>query len=442
MKQGILAPQGDNKPLVADQKLAHEVFSDLASKVQRQASIMNRALQAGQKTEIDTTLPTYETLKPITYEFEQPTIHPSNLGPYRRVKVTKEDQYRSHCAEAAVQILEPEVCKALKVSGQKIVFDALRAPVSISFCFEPIVEAIWGQDPSNFSQLRSSAQAPRLEQLHKLQQAFYNYYLYPTCAAVVAILLSATECKSKSYWPIGCIVFLGAARKPVVAYIGDERPKLIFLVKCLQPDHPEMFVASATAYEKTFLLGDTLPIFSKFWPCRSSQNCGSFCIEYRDGHWITNVWGYHCMQSCCHVSLLVKIGQMSICPWHRTTGPGVEELDPSVCHFFCSSDPSTSVVTVVGHLEDTGDSFVFGMFHVCTDDQFNSLGVRLHRLSTPIEAFMSTLSENLISAENLSAIATPFQKAELPNDMYKHFFFQAGGPCCMVEQWLQKRSLN
>lgn len=39
LKQWILAPHCDGMPLVADQKLAYEVFSDLADKVQRQASV-------------------------------------------------------------------------------------------------------------------------------------------------------------------------------------------------------------------------------------------------------------------------------------------------------------------------------------------------------------------------------------------------------------------
>jgi len=56
--------------------------------------------------------------------------------------------------------------------------------------------------------------------------------------------------------------------------------------------------------------------------------------------------------------------------------------------------------------------------------------------------FEATLSEQLITAENLAAIAAPFRNADLPNEMYKHFFLQAGSPWHTVEQWLQLQSLN
>ena len=50
------------------------------------------------------------------------------------VELTKFDQCKQFCAEAAAQSLEPDVCRALKIAGQEELFDALRAPVSVRFC--------------------------------------------------------------------------------------------------------------------------------------------------------------------------------------------------------------------------------------------------------------------------------------------------------------------
>lgn len=103
----------------------------------------------------------------------------------------------------------------------------------VTFCFESLVEAIWGQHPSRFSQLRTSAQAPCLELLSKLQMAFRNYDHHPSYTSVVAVLLSMTELKSKSYWPVDFITAFGSLSNPFVAYIGDQKPKLTFWLSVL-----------------------------------------------------------------------------------------------------------------------------------------------------------------------------------------------------------------
>ena len=62
------------------------------------------------------------------------------------------------------------------------------------------------------------------------------------------------------------------------------------------------------------------------------------------------------------------------------------------------------------------------------------------RFLTPIDIFSSTLSESFISPEELAHIAAPFRDDRLPDDLYRHFFLQVGGPIQSIEQWLQGRS--
>lgn len=114
----------------------------------------------------------------------------------------------------------------------------------------------------------------------------------------------------------------------------------------------------------------------------------------------------------------------------------------NACHFCCYRNPATSIVTVVGYIEQNYSSFSLAIFHVCTDEQLNFFGVRLRRLPVPSDIFISTLPEQLISSEDLAYIAAPFHSDGLPDDMYKHFFLQAGGPTQDIEQWLRKWRLE
>ena len=442
LKQWISMPPGDTPPYVANRETAHEIFSDLVNKVRTQINNMISSCSRASKIAVDPTLPVFESPEPIPDDFQQPVIHPASLGPRAVVKLTKRDQYKLFCIEAAAQSLEPEVSRALKIAGQEDVFDALRAPVSISFCFESLVEALWGQHPSCFSQLRTSAQVPCLALLSKFQKAFCNYEHCRSGAAVVAVLLSMTELKSKSYWPVGFITIFGNLSTPFVAYVGDQKPKLTFLVKCLNPSQPEIFVVSATAYNQELLLNDTPHIFSQHWP--GSDTCGitNFCVECRDGQWITSVWGFHCKQLGCHACVLKKMGQISSCPWHPGKDESSNQIVPNACHFCCYKNPATSVVTVSGYMEQNSNCFSLSIFHIITEEQSSLLGDMIRHLQVPIEIFTSTLSEHFISSDELARIAAPFHGDGLLDDMYRHFFLQGGGPTQNIEQWLHRRSLE
>lgn len=442
LQKWISQPLEGTLPYVANREAAHKIFSDLVNKVRTQINNMNSNCSRANKVSVDPTLPVFESLKPVPDDFQQPIIHPASLGPRHGVKLTKRDQYKHFCIEAAAQSLEPEVSRALKIAGQEDIFDALRAPVLISFSFESLMEALWGQHPSCFSQLRTSAQAPCLTLLSKVQKALGNHEQCRSGAAVVAVLLSITELKSKSYWPVGFITIFGNLSTPFVAYVGDQKPKLTFLVKCLNPSQPEIFVVSATAYNQELLLKDTPHIFSQYWPVRTACEIPNFCVECRDGQWITSVWGFHCKQAGCHTCILKKIGQIGACPWHPDEDEPSNEVVPRICHFCRHRDPATSVVTVTGYMERRSNCFTFSIFHITTEEQSSLLGEVICRLRNPIDMFSSTLSEHSISSDELTRIAAPFHDDGLPDDMYRRFFLQVGGPIQSIEQWLHVRGLE
>ena len=75
---------------------------------------------------------------------------------------------------------------------------------------------------STAMQEKKKAQAPCRMLLSKVQKALCNYEQCRSGAAVIAVLLSITELKSKSFWPVGFITIFGHLRAPFVAYyVGD-----------------------------------------------------------------------------------------------------------------------------------------------------------------------------------------------------------------------------
>ena len=152
------------------------------------------------------------------------------------------------------------------------------------------------------------------------------------------------------------------------------------------------------------------------------------------------MWGYHCKQASCHTCILQKMGQISVCPWHPEANEPSNELALRVCHFCCHKDPATSVVTVTGYTKLHSNSFTISIFHITSGESVAPFGDEFCRLLAPIEVFSSTLSESFISPEELAHIAAPFRNDGLPDDLYRHFFLQVGGPIQSIEQWLQGRS--
>ena len=70
-----------------------------------------------------------------------------------------------------------------------------------------------------FTRLGTSAQAPCLMLLSKVQKALCNYEHSCSGAAVIVILLSITELKSKSFWPVGCAL-LAFQVLPLCAFLA------------------------------------------------------------------------------------------------------------------------------------------------------------------------------------------------------------------------------
>ena len=106
---------------------------------------------------------------------------------------------------------------------------------------------------------------------------------------------------------------------------------------------------------------------------------------------------------------------------------------PSACH----KDPATSTVSVIGYTKLHCNSFTISIFHIANGESVATLGSEFCWLHAPIDILVSTFSENFIFPEDIAHIAAPFRNDGFPDDLYRHFFLQVGGPIQSIEQWLQ-----
>ena len=291
-----------------------------------------------------------------------------------------------------------------------------------------------GRDFNNDPGTRNSPQMPSLDKVHRMKQAFEELGHCPTWCSIIAALLSVVECKEGTYWPVGFICSVGEPEDTKVLFIGDSHPRMNFLIVNGLGQLPDAYLISATAYNEKVLLGDALPFVEKFWPNRAHHTIGTCLVEQRDDQWVTDFGIYHCTQVSCHACLLAKIGQFCCCPWHGASDPKL------FYHVFCIIEPVSSVVKVIGYLNQQAAACNFVVLHICEDTQVDDLGENFCPLVTPRIYATSTLSEKAIPQERLSEIAAPLNDVSLPIVMYKHFFLQVGGPWSSLHEWLHSRS--
>ena len=242
-----------------------------------------------------------------------------------------------------------------------------------------------------------------------------------TLAGTMKGVLGLTGMSSRLFFILLCVIYT------VQVEVGPAAVR--FLVEnagSMQKMHLEAFCKLLS-----------LPLMHQYWPTTDPRMIPNFCIECRDGQWTTNVWGYHCKQTSCHTCILQKMGQINFCPWHPNADEPPNDLALRACHFWCHKDPATSIVTVTGYTKLHSNSFTISIFHIASGESVAPLCGEFCRLHAPVDFLVSTLSESFISPEDLAHIAAPFRNDGFPNDLYRHFFLQVGGPIQSIEQWLQ-----
>ena len=129
-------------------------------------------------------------------------------------------------------------------------------------------------DPSRLRQFASRfpLQCPSLPLIEALRCAFVLWEHQPTTlCAVMAILIAGVNLKKGSSWPVGHVLLLPGQGAPQICYIGDEAPKLLFLVNAARPQAPEMYVVEATAFPSAMRFEGLFIACQCAWPYSQLQ---------------------------------------------------------------------------------------------------------------------------------------------------------------------------
>ena len=256
----------------------------------------------------------------------------------------------------------------------------------------------------------------------------------------MATLIAGVNLKKGSSWPVGHVLLLPGQGAPQICYIGDEAPKLLFLVNAARPQAPEMYVVEATAFPSTMRFEGLFIACQRTWPYSVLQADAEYNVELRDGQGVLNIGGYHCQQEGCLTCFLANCTQLSVCPWHPPQDTSNGSLPLNVSHFICTKDSSTSIVELVGQSAEGPTDGVIQLFHVCTIEQCRDLGLYRQVAPRNVSLFHSSLSEAIMTEEHLKQFVSPFKHVELPHEIYRHLFIRAGGPASSFDVWLRGRS--
>ena len=408
LRKWAASGEGGPTTIVADQSEAFKVFATLCDRVEEDAK--HRVKK--EKLDVDRTLPPFQTVEPLDPEQrsshvvrEKPDVLPPLMVGYRKVRVTKTERHLQHCIDAALHKLEEHQCLALRTVGLERIFDGLRATCFIPFQFEEYAASITGEDPTKLRQfaIRFPLQCPSLRLTEVLRATFRSWEAHSSLCTLMSALLAGSCLKKDSSWPLGHVLLLPGQGLNNVCYIGADMPKLLILVNAARPQAPEVYVVEATAYQHTIQLGNLPIACQQSWPDTQLQPDVEFSIEYRDGQSVLNVGAYHCQQEGCLTCFLAGCLQLAFCPWHLSSSTADEHGPLSIVHYFCTKNPSNSVVDLVGQLADSPCTSAVYLLHVCTMEQIHQLGPQLHLFENRVSIFHSSLSEALTTDEHLKS---------------------------------------
>ncbi len=202
-------------------------------------------------------LPRYPIVEKCEGVKRMPKVAPATVCGVRAVEITKSDQRKEHCIEAALFELDQKTCLLFNQYGISQYFEAFRASVRGPLFFEYVRLTVGNtqvkRSVPNFSAL--SPNKPVDSDLQRLQGAFAIWERSYCICSLLTRLLDATCLKEKSSWAVGHFVLTKKNLVPYLFYIGSAKPKLLFLIDCSQKHQATLVVLGATAYPEPLSLG-------------------------------------------------------------------------------------------------------------------------------------------------------------------------------------------
>ena len=431
--------QKESHIFVACQHQALSTYTELCDLIQTEIS---KNKKSKKQPQVINDLPHYPMVEKGGPVNQLPIIAPAVICGVRIPEITKPDQYKEHCIEAALLELNQKACMLFNRYGIGDYFDAFRACIRTPFTFDDycrmtICEAFAKHSvPTFYAQLPNK---PVAEHLQRLQKAFVRWEREPAIDSLLALLLDAVKLKNSSSWAVGDLVLIHKDGEPYIFYVGSPDPKLLLLIDGSQMSSVTMVVLGASAYSDPLSVG-CVPIAMQFFrEVEALSFSDQLIVEHDRGKWFLHCGNYVTQQGGCIPCFLQKLDVFEFCPWHPAQDSNNHCSEHQVLHLV-GRKQTDNEVNVMGYIDNFPLQCQLLLFHVFTDEDQRIFQHRICPLEMPF--LLSAHGKELtnLSDSDCSVLLSPFQR-NLPTCLSQHFLIRAAGPRTILDTWLQPRSL-
>lgn len=260
-----------------------------------------------------------------------------------------------------------------------------------------------------------------------IQRIRGGWYAAPSHVLFVRSLLSTVAATKRSFWPVGYLVLIGAARACAVYYLGNSRPKLLLL--CDYRDGlyrltaPFITVLGATAYNEHLLTGTAPEILPRASSVKTYDSEEYFFVEIQGEEWALHCQNFIATQKACPCCFLEKLKEIRQCPWHGQN--------------FEAAECAHTVAHVIGI--DCGMGRINVLGYVAPLQVVTHL-VFVHIITELLSIFTRSLDPmlSLMSVKNFQLLFSP---TRFRGGFSSIFLVRAAGPKESLDAWLRPRCL-
>ena len=440
IRQWVDNTKHESYALVAGQHQALATYTELCGLIQKE---IDKDKKNKKKPEVVQDLPTYPVVEKSGPVKEIPKVAPATICGLRMPEITKIDQRKEHCIEAAILELDQKTCMLFDKYGIGCYFDALRACVRTPFSFADYCRVTIGDAFAKYSVPVFCAQLPNkpvARHLQRLQEAFVEWDRGPVMSSLLALLLDATILKNSSSWAVGHLVLIRKDEEPYLFYVGSAHPKMLLLIDCSQFSHASIVILGASAYPDPLSVGCVPIAMQSFHEVEALSFSEQLVVEHDRGSWYLHCGRYVTQQGGCIPCFLCKAGVFDFCPWHLTEDPDNRCSGYQVLHLVGKKHTGNEV-NVLGYIDEFPLQCQLLMFHVFSEEEQSCIQQRICPLEVPFLLPLHGNGGSNLCASDCSVLLSPFQRRNLPNCLSQHFLIRAAGPRSLLNTWLQPRSL-
>ena len=347
LKRWIQGDEEGSSTLVADQKLVHAIYAELAQLIKQKGQELHKNIDIPVVEE----LPCYPSVEKVKGQVSLPDIAQPVLQGKLDVELNKTDQRIESGIDATVAHINEDACLTLERASLATYFDAFRAPVTAGFEADTLLRILWGESQLQKAQTsfrENSPQCPVTADIDQIRMTITNWFLRGSHSLFLLSLLQSIDATTNTKWPVGYLLLVCSGRSSHVFYIGNPNPKLLILIDYRQPRKPLLTLLGATAYSEALSIGCAPTILPTSRLLERHNHEDFLFVESAGGCWSLHCGPYQCTSSSCVCCLLSTLGEIRDCPWHCTMAQDTQH-HYTVAHLI-GVDGGNGKANVIGYI--------------------------------------------------------------------------------------------